>query len=92
MMIELVLRILVTVDDKIQTAQSIIVARLLRNTENRLGERRKNRRAEDEKIYLRHWISKCGDWNLRAGGRMNPSRERSLPYCDRSRPLPLSGI
>jgi hypothetical protein len=54
MMIELVLRILVTVDDKIQTAQSIIVARLLRNTENRLGERRKNRRAEDEKIYSRH--------------------------------------
>jgi hypothetical protein len=72
MMIELVLRILVTVDDKIQTAQSIIVARLLRNTENRLGERRKNRRAEDEKIYSRHRISKCGDWSLRARGQMNP--------------------
>jgi hypothetical protein len=38
---ELVLCILVAVDDKIQTAQFIIVARLLRNTETRLGERRK---------------------------------------------------
>jgi hypothetical protein len=91
-MIELVLRILVTVDDKIQTAQSIIVARLLRNTENRLGERRKNRRAEDEKIYSRHRISKCGDWRAAGSGTNEPRRERSLPYCDRSRPLPLSGI
>jgi hypothetical protein len=38
---ELILCILVAVDDEIQTAQFIIVARLLRNTENRLGERRK---------------------------------------------------
>jgi hypothetical protein len=46
---ELILCILVAVDDEIQTAQFIIVARLLRNTENRLGERRKNRRARRRK-------------------------------------------
>jgi hypothetical protein len=38
---------------KIQTAPFIIVARLPRNTENRLGERRKNRRAQDEEISSR---------------------------------------
>jgi hypothetical protein len=47
------LSILVTVNDKIQTARFIIVAQLLRNTENRLGKRRKNRRAEDEEISSR---------------------------------------
>jgi hypothetical protein len=69
---ELILCILVAVDDEIQTAQFIIVARLLRNTQNRLGERRKNRRAEDEEIYLRHRISKCGDWSLRARRQNEP--------------------